>query len=68
MNTGKFFLGAIFLLVAAYIFFYVPSPAAKIFGGGILAILGLITIIPGLKKKKNKEQSEQKEPEEQKEP
>lgn len=68
MNTGKIFLGAIFLLVAAYIIFYVPGSAAKIFGGGVLAILGLITIIPGLKKKKSKEQGEQKELGEQKEP
>jgi hypothetical protein len=52
MNTGKVFLGSIFLLVAIYIIVFVPSPAAKLFGGGVMAILGLLTLIPGLKEKK----------------
>ena len=52
MNTGKVFLGAIFLLVAIYIIVFVPSPEAKLFGGGVMAILGLLTLIPGLKEKK----------------
>ena len=51
MDPGKVFLGAIFLLVAVYIIVFVPSPAAKLFGGGIMAILGLLTLIPGLKEK-----------------
>jgi uncharacterized membrane protein len=52
MDTGKVFLGSIFLLVAIYIFVFVQSPAAKLFGGGVMAILGLLTLIPGLKEKK----------------
>jgi uncharacterized membrane protein len=51
MNTGKVFLGSIFLLVAIYIIVFVPSPAAKLFGGGVMAILGLLTLIPGVKEK-----------------
>ena len=56
MDPGKVFLGAIFLLVAVYIIIFVPSPAAKLFGGGVMVILGLLTLIPGLKEKpKSKE-------------
>jgi len=51
MNTGKVFLGSIFLLVAIYIIVFVSDPAAKLFGGGVMAILGLLTLIPGLKEK-----------------
>jgi len=54
MKTGKIFLGVIFLLVAAYIIFYVPGSAAKILGGGVLVLLGIITLIPGFKKCKDK--------------
>ena len=45
MDTGKIFLGAVFLLIAAYIFIAVDSSAAKIFGGGVLTVLGVVTII-----------------------
>ena len=51
MDTGKVFLGSIFLLVAIYIIVFVSGPAAKLFGGGIMAILGLLMLIPGLKEK-----------------
>ncbi|MDI6810476.1 MAG: hypothetical protein QMD80_02145 [archaeon] len=52
MDTGKVFLGAVFLIVAIYIFVYVTGPAAKFFGGGIMAILGLLTLLHGFKEKK----------------
>ena len=56
MDPGKVFLGSIFLLVAVYIIAFVPGPAAKLFGGGVMVILGLLTLIPGLKEKpKSKE-------------
>jgi len=45
MDTGKIILGAVFLLIAAYIFIGVDSSAAKIFGGGVLTVLGVVTII-----------------------
>jgi len=51
MDTGKVFVGSIFLLVAIYIIAFVSSPAAKLFGGGVMAILGLLMLIPGLKEK-----------------
>jgi len=45
MNTRKIFMAAVFFLAAAYIFFYTSSPGAKIFGGGILAVLGLLSLV-----------------------
>ena len=57
MDPGKVFLGAIFLLVAVYIIVFVPSPAAKLFGGGIMAVLGLLVLIPGLKEKQKSEET-----------
>lgn len=52
---GAIFLGAIFLLVAAYLFMYVESASARMFGGGVLTILGVITLVkafrPNLLKK-----------------
>ena len=42
---GAIFLGGIFLLVAAYIFMYVEGASAKMFAGGVLAILGVITLV-----------------------
>ena len=74
MNTGKIFIGVIFLLAAAYIFFYVEGSAAKIFGGGILTILGILTLIKacskeGCKHKKGEEKPmEHKEEEKSEEP
>ena len=56
MDPGKVLLGAIFLLIAVYIIIFVPSPAAKLFGGGVMVILGLLTLLAGLKEKpKSKE-------------
>jgi len=56
MDTGKIFLGAIFLLVAISIIGFVESVTAKVFGGGIMIILGLfLFIIPGLKNTRIKE-------------
>ena len=64
MDTGKIFLAVVFLLVAAYIFFYVSSPAAKIFGGGILTVLGLLSLVKAFRKKESeKEESKTEESE-----
>lgn len=51
MNGGKVLIGAIFLIIEIYIVVFVSSPAAKLFGGGIMAILGLLTLIQGFKEK-----------------
>lgn len=51
MNEGTVFLGAVFLLVAIYLILFEDSPEAKLFGGGILGILGLLTLIKGIKAK-----------------
>lgn len=61
MNTGKLFLAAIFFLVAAYIFFYVSSPSAKMFGGGILTILGLLSLVKAFRKEESKKEESEKE-------
>lgn len=68
MNIGKIFMAVIFFLIAAYIFFYVSSPAGKIFGGGILTVLGLLSLVKAFKgskccgndKKEDKEEKEDK--------
>lgn len=61
MDTGKIFLAAIFLIIAAYIFFYVSSPAAKIFGGGILTVLGLLSLVKAFRKGESKKEESEKE-------
>jgi hypothetical protein len=47
----KRFLEALFLLVARYLIIFESSPAARLFGGGIIAIRGILTLIRGLKAK-----------------
>ena len=54
MDTRKLFVGALFLLIAGYIFIYVESSGAKWFGGGVLALLGAVTLISALRKKEVK--------------
>lgn len=54
MDPGKVFLGSIFLLVAIYLIVFETSPAARLFGGGIMAILGILTLLAGFKEKKEK--------------
>jgi len=54
MNTSKIFAAAVFLLAAGYIFFYVDSPAGRIFGGGILTVLGLISLVKAFRKSDGK--------------
>lgn len=51
MNSGKVFLGAVFLLISIYLFLYESSPSTRLIGGGILGILGILSLYAGLKEK-----------------
>jgi len=51
MDSGLVFLGAIFLIVAIYLIFFVESPLAKIFGGEVLGILAILTLLKGFENK-----------------
>ncbi len=51
MNLGKILVGAIVLIIAVWLFLNVADPAAKYVGGGILALIGLLSLISGLKRK-----------------
>lgn len=61
MNIGKIVIGAILLLVAIYVFIAMTSVAARFVGGGILAILGLVLVITGLKKTETETEIPKKE-------
>ena len=50
-NYGTVFLGLLFLLIAAWMFVNLTDTTAKWFGGGVVGLLGLIILIPALKKK-----------------
>ena len=52
MNAGKIVFGLILLVVAAYLMIFMESVGARFFGGGILAVLGLASVITGFIKKK----------------
>ena len=49
-NMGTVFLGLLFLLVSLYLFITQTSTAALIFGGGVMALLGIITLIRAFRK------------------
>jgi hypothetical protein len=48
INMGSIFMGSLFMLISAYLVMAVGSLGGKIFGGGILAILGLLSLAGGL--------------------
>jgi len=45
MDIGKIVFGAILLLVAVYLFIAMEGLAARLIGGGIVAILGIASIV-----------------------
>ncbi|MBU0636279.1 hypothetical protein KKE06_04610 [Candidatus Micrarchaeota archaeon] len=50
-KTGALVVGVVLLLIAAYLFFMTEDVNTKWYGSGILAILGVILLIGGCKKK-----------------
>lgn len=56
MHVGKIVWGAILILIALYLIIFLTNPAARFIGGGIVAILGLASLITGLMKKKEKKE------------
>ena len=52
MDDGKVFLGALFLLIAIYIIGFVSGAEAKLFGGGVMGILGILSLYRGIKGEK----------------
>ena len=52
MNEGKVVGGTILLAISLYSFIFISSPPAKYLGGPILGILGLASLIRGIKEKK----------------
>lgn len=44
-NEGNIFLGGIFLIIAVYIIMYIDDPVAKVFGGGVMTLLGLMNMM-----------------------
>ena len=52
LNYGLILLGATFLIVSIYLIFFVESPLAKIFGGEVVGILAILTLLKGFETKK----------------
>jgi len=51
MNTGKVVIGAILLVIAIWVFITLSDPTARYLGGAILGILGLASLVTGVKEK-----------------
>jgi uncharacterized membrane protein len=51
MDSGLVFLGTIFLIVSIYLIFFVENPLAKIFGGEVIGILAILTLLKGFETK-----------------
>jgi len=49
-NMGKVFLGLLFLLVSIYLFITQTSTSTLIFGGGVIALLGILTLVKAFKR------------------
>jgi len=62
MKIGRVIGGLILIAVAIWAFVSLTNPTAKYLGGAILAILGLVLLIPGLgsEKKEVKEEVKKK--------
>ena len=52
MNTIKVVVGAILLVAAAYVFIAMTDFTVQYVGGGILAVIGLVLLVMGLRSKK----------------
>ena len=52
MNTVKVVVGAILLIAAVYVFMAMTDFTVQYVGGGILAVIGLVLLILGLRSKK----------------
>ena len=69
MKARKIIVGLILIVIAVYLFIATESFAARFIGGGIVAILGLASVLAGLvgkgevKKEEKKEEAEVKEEE-----
>jgi len=51
MVNNKVIFGTIILIVAIYLLIFMDSPAARFLGGGILAVIGLGSILNGFMQK-----------------
>lgn len=51
MDSGLVFLGAIFLIVATYLIFFVESPIAKFVGAEVRGILAILTLLKAFEPK-----------------
>jgi|LGVC01.1.fsa_nt_gb hypothetical protein len=51
MNNGKIVIGAILLVITIWVFITMSDTTARYLGGAILGILGLASLITGLKEK-----------------
>ena len=54
MDIRKIVLGAILLVIAVYLFIAMEGLAARLVGGGIVAILGIASIVSAFIKKVKK--------------